>query len=275
MGRVVVVGSCNVDLVVEVDRMPKPGETVLGDRIRRMAGGKGANQAVAARAAGAQVAMLACVGSDDYGSAYRRRLSALGVDIEGVRIVEGEATGTAIVTVDEHAENSIVVVPGANSALVARDLAPVEQLGDGDVLLAQLEVPADAVARAVRTATARGARVVLNLAPYTTLPDDVVAAADPLVVNEQEMLALADSSVMPRSLLVTYGAAGATWDGRRTYGPSVEHPLDTTGAGDAFCGALAAALAAGAESQDALQRALDAGAEAVTRNGAQPNPELA
>lgn len=276
MGRVVVVGSLNIDLVTRVERHPRPGETLMGDGLQRLAGGKGANQAVAARLAGADVAMVGCVGDDDGGAAYVARLTALGIDCTGVRTVAGTPTGHALVTVDAAGENAIVVVAGANAELTAVDLAALHRLEPGDVVLAQMEVPPAVTAEAVRRAAARGARAVLNLAPYAGLPPDVVAAAHPVVVNEHEALQLADSGLVPATMVVTFGAAGASWDGDRSTGPQVPAAdvVDTTGAGDAFCGALAAALAGGADRRTALESALAAGAAAVTRRGAQPDPEL-
>lgn len=276
VGRVVVLGSLNVDLVTRVERHPRPGETVLGEGLRRLAGGKGANQAVAAARTGAAVAMVGCVGDDEAGTAYRTRLTRLGVDCAAVAVAAGAPTGHALVVVDEAGENSIVVVPGANAEVGAHALAAVKRMGPADVLLAQLEVPLPLVASAVRAAAERGARVVLNCAPYAALPPDVVALADPVVVNEHEALALADSDLVAGSVVVTFGARGAAWDGDQCPGVLVDPAdvVDTTGAGDAFCGSLAAALARGASRGAALQAALEAGAEAVTRPGAQPDPRL-
>ena len=276
MGRVVVVGSLNVDLVTHVERHPKPGETVRGSGLERLAGGKGANQAVAASAAGAAVAMVGCVGSDEAGSAYVARLLALGVDVTAIRVQPDYPTGHALITVDQAGENSIVVVPGANAAVALEDLEVLRSVGPDDVVLLQLEVPLAVVAAAARRASARGARVILNLAPYAALPPDVVALADPLVVNEHEALLLADSEALPASVVVTFGAAGAAWDGDQLTGPVLEgdEVVDTTGAGDAFCGALSAALVAGAGRRDALQAALAAGADAVKHLGAQRDPAL-
>lgn len=275
-GRVVVLGSLNVDLVTRVERHPRPGETVLGDGLRRLAGGKGANQAVAAAAEGARVAMVGCVGDDAGGTAYRERLDRLGIDVSGVRVVEGAPTGHALITVSDDGENSIVVVPGANDLLDEREVTAADGLGEGDVLLVQLEVPRPVVCTAVRRAAGRGARVVLNTAPWAALPPDVVGLADPAVANEHEMQALAEAGAQPRSLLVTFGANGASWDGATT--PAVvvapDDVRDTTGAGDAFCGALAAALARGDEREEALAAALRAGAAAVRHDGAQPHPDL-
>jgi ribokinase len=276
MGRVVVIGSLNVDLVTRVERHPKPGETVVGRGLARFAGGKGANQAVAAAAAGATVVMVGCVGSDEAGSAYVARLSDLGIDVVAIRVQPDGPTGHALIVVDDASENSIVVVPGANAAVTVEDLGVLDSVGQGDVVLLQLEIPLEVVAVAARRASSKGARVILNLAPYSALPPDVVALADPLVVNEHEALLLADSEAIPTSMVVTFGAAGAAWDGEQLTGPVVEvsEVLDTTGAGDAFCGALGAALAAGVNRPAAMQAALTAGAEAVKHIGAQRHPAL-
>ena len=274
MGRVVVLGSLNADLVTRVERHPSGGETVLGDGLEHLAGGKGANQAVAAAAAGAEVVMAGAVGDDAAGTAYLERLRGRGIDVSRVVVRDDQPTGTALIVVDEHAENTIVVIPGANGALTP-DLAAasLDDLGTGDVLLVQLEIPLDTVAEACRAAVGQGARVVLNVAPYADLPDDIVALADPMVANEHEAAQL---SAEPASLCVTLGSEGARWGDLRE--PAVVVPAgevaDTTGAGDAFCGALAAALADGATDADALTAALAAGGEAVQRVGAQPDPAL-
>jgi ribokinase len=271
MGRVIVVGSLNVDLVTMVERHPSPGETVLGESVGRFAGGKGANQAVAARRAGAEVVMVGAVGNDDAGDAYLQRLAELGIESR-VHRIEDTPTGAAVITIDRSGENSIIVVPGANSEFDAREVGA----GPGDVVLLQLEIPLECVSRVARESHRAGARVVVNLAPYASLPDDVVTLADPLVVNESEAALLADAGLMPRSLLVTFGAAGAMWDGERVDGIAVaeDEVVDTVGAGDAFCGALAAALADGDDRTAALRRANAAGAAAVRWSGAQPDGRL-
>ncbi len=275
-GRVLVLGSLNVDLVTRVGRHPRPGETVAGEGLRRLAGGKGANQAVAAAAAGAQVAMAGCVGDDTGGRAYVERLAARGIDVSAVRVVPDQPTGHALVAVADDGENTVVVVPGANALLDEREVSAVDRLGEGDVLLLQLEVPLPVVCTAARRAAGRGARVVLNVAPWASLPVDVVALADPVVANEHEMKALAEAGAPPGSLLVTFGANGASWDGAVTPAHVVdpEDVVDTTGAGDAFCGTLAAALAGGSDRDEALAAALAAGAAAVRHEGAQPDPDL-
>ncbi|MCG7322922.1 MULTISPECIES: ribokinase [Arsenicicoccus] len=271
MSRVYVLGSLNVDLTTTVHRLPRPGETIVGGSTRRTAGGKGGNQAIAAAATGAEVVMVAAIGGDEAGAAYRDRLQDRMIDVSHVRVVEGEPTGHAFITVDLEGENVIVVSPGANAELLPHHMGVLDTMAAGDVLLVSLEVPIETVAAAVQRVSTRDIRVVVNAAPYHHLPVDVVEVADPLVVNEHEALELADDGAFPASLLVTFGAAGASWMG-------VEHPatpvppedvVDTTGAGDAFCGALAAHLALGATHEEAVAGALRAGADAVRHRGAQ------
>ncbi len=276
MGRVFVLGSLNLDLVSQVERHPQPGETVLGTGLSRVAGGKGANQAVAAAAAGASVVMVGAVGDDEAGAAYVERLRRLDVDVSGIDVLPGEPTGTALIFVDADGENTIVVVPGANGTVGKSALEILDGVGPGDVLLVQLEIPHQTVAAGCERAAQRGARVVLNVAPYADLPADVLALADPVVANEHEARMLEASGATPGSLLVTLGADGARWDELPL--PAVDVPadevVDTTGAGDAFCGALAAALADGQDREDALRVALTAGAAAVRHPGAQPDAGL-
>ncbi len=272
-GRVLVLGSLNVDLVTSVDRHPQPGETVLGVGLSRLAGGKGANQAVAAARAGAAVSMVGAVGDDAAGRSYLDRLRRRGVNTDAVAVHPGEPTGTALIVVDARGENTIVVAPGANGRVGRDAVLAVDHAAPGDVLLVQLEVPLETVTRACTTAAELGVRVVLNVAPYAALPAEVLAVADPVVANDHEAGLLAADGISPPSLLVTRGADGAEWDGLRLPADAAE-VVDTTGAGDAFCGALAAALAGGADREQALRAALAAGAEAVTHEGAQPEPTL-
>jgi ribokinase len=266
-GRVVVVGSLNVDVVVSVERHPGSGETVLGSSLRRLPGGKGANQAVAVAEAGVAVALVGCVGDDADGTAYVAGLTARGVDTAGLRRVAGP-TGTALVVVDRDGENTIVVVPAANALVSGEDVRDLD-VGPDDVVLLQLEIPLPVVAATIRRAAAAGARVVLNLAPFAELPADLLDACDPVVVNEHEAAALTHR---PRSLLVTLGSRGARWErpGEKVEvdAPHVE-AVDTTGAGDMFAGTLAAALASGASEREAVTAAVAAAARSVTRPGAQ------
>jgi ribokinase len=278
--EVVVVGSLNHDITVLADRRPDGGETVLGHSVATASGGKGANQAVAAARAGARVAMVGCVGADAAGEALLAGLSAAGVETAGVRMLDDTSSGTALIVVDAAGENSIVVVPGANARLSAADVE--RALGErSPVVLAQLEVPEEAVAAAARAA----GRFVLNASPVRPLPVALLEAADPLIVNAGEAAAItgaddADPATLAaaalalgvRSIVVTLGARGARWT---TPEWSIERPapavgvVDTTGAGDVFAGTLAAQLSRGSEPESALDAAVHAGAEAVQWRGAQ------
>ncbi len=272
------IGSLNIDLVTHVQRHPRPGETLTGSDLVRVAGGKGANQAVSAASHGARVAMVGHVGDDDGGRAYRARLERLGLDVDLVVTDPERATGHALIVVSADGENTIVIAPGANASDRWPDTLrrALDELTSDDVVLLQQEIPPDVIVAAIRGAHGKGARVVVNMAPFAPLPDDVVALVDTVIVNEHEALQLADAGLVPASTVTTFGAKGAAWDGEQRQGPAVpaEEVVDTTGAGDAFCGALCAALAAGADESAALAAGLAAGAEAVQHEGAQPGGQL-
>jgi len=273
---IVVVGSINLDLVVAVEHHPMPGETVLGGDRRELPGGKGANQAVAAARLGAKVAMVGRVGADAQGAWLREGLWTEGVGVEHVREDRQAPTGVALIAVDARGENTIVVSPGANARVDARDVAAAsEVVGGADVVLVQHEVPQAAVAEAIATA---GGTVVLNPAPARGL----VAPVDVLVPNRGELetlaggrgdpVTLARSITAARAVVVTLGAEGAVVvegdRAERVRAPHVE-AVDTTGAGDAFCGALAEAMAGGANVVEAARWAVRVAAASVTRPGAQ------
>lgn len=277
MGTVVVVGSLNIDSVVEVERHPAPGETLLGGDLVKHFGGKGANQAIAAARAGARVGFIGRVGDDADGDAYLRRLAQYGIDTTHIARTKGVATGHAAIAVAADGENTIIVSPGANGRVGVGDLAPLQSLQPGDVLLGSLEVDTAVIAEAARIAAARGARVVLNLAPYAALPADVLALADPVVVNEHEhelmragLAEAGGAEDAPGSVLVTLGSRGSRWGDVEVPAGAVTSVVDTTGAGDCYCGTLAAALAAGATDADAMQAASTAAAQSVSWVGAQP-----
>jgi len=278
-GRVVVMGAINVDLVVEVPHLPRAGETVLGGSLVRHGGGKGANQAVAAARAGAQVFLVGAVGDDPEGDASLAELSAEGIDVGHVARAAA-ATGVALIAVDRRGENQIIVAPGANATI---DPASMPKLAAGDVLLVSLEIPLEAVAVAGRTAASAGARLIVNPAPAAPLPTEVHNARPILVPNAAELLAVAGSDDPDHALatllragasaiVVTRGAGGALLvdDGMRVEVPAhrVAEVVDTTGAGDAFCGAFAAWLAGGATMADAVRAATVAGGLSVTAAGA-------
>ncbi|WP_093797959.1 ribokinase [Streptomyces sp. Wb2n-11] len=283
-----VVGSANADLVIGVERRPAPGETVLGSDLAVHPGGKGANQAVAAARLGARTALLARVGDDAHGRLLLESQRAAGVETGGV-LVGGAPTGVALITVDPSGDNSIVVSPGANARLTPGDVrAAGELLAGARVVSAQLEIPLETVAEVVRT-RAGGARFVLNPSPPAPLPPDVLAACDPLVVNEHEArFVLGDAAgrdpedwarallaLGPRSVVVTLGAEGALVAEGGTDASAVRVPsprvdaVDTTGAGDAFTAALAWRLSLGEGLAQAAAFAVRVGAAAVTGEGAQ------
>jgi ribokinase len=275
---VLVVGSVNADLVVRVDRRPAAGETVLGSDLATYPGGKGANQAVAAARLGGKVAFLGRVGTDGQGDFLREALAGDGVDI-GHLITTPGPSGVALITVGPGGDNSIIVSPGANGRVRAADVtAAVPLFAAASVVSLQLEIPLDAVLAAARTAAAGGARVVVNLSPPAAVPDELLALCDPLVVNEHEAAFLGATDPIgllargPRSVVITRGARGAVVaDGAGVTGvpsPRVE-AVDTTGAGDAFTGALSVRLARGDDLPTAARFAVRVGAAAVRRPGAQ------
>jgi ribokinase len=287
---VAVVGSINRDIVARVPRIPRPGETLLAHGASRGGGGKGANQAVAAaRAGGAPTAFVGAVGDDADGSDLRAALAADGIDVSGLRTAP-DRTGIALISVDDAAENAIVVIPGANGAFDTLDDTQRRVIAAADVIVAQLEIPVAAVLAAA-AARRPGAVFVLNGAPSAPLADPatgplLLGAADVLVVNEHELQdagGTGDASTdlervasRVRALVVTYGADGSVVvvDGRRAEVPAFPaDAVDTTGAGDTFCGVLAARLAGRPLTLEALAAAARAGAAAaalaVGRPGAQ------
>ncbi|UJP40745.1 ribokinase [Cellulomonas palmilytica] len=284
---VVVVGSVNADLVVRVDRHPSPGETLLGTSSVTLPGGKGANQAVAAARQGARVAIVGAVGDDPYAHVALSALRAADVDLTHVAQVTG-ATGLAVVTLAASGENTIVVVPGANAQVTESSVATAtEVVAAAAVCVMQLEIPLPTVEHAARLAHHHGTRVLLNAAPATALPRAVLRLADPLVVNEHEAAVLLGrvhdspaaaahelTGLGARSAIVTLGAAGLVGhddDGAFSLPAPAVTAVDTTGAGDAFVGALAAGLAAGQPLRAASAHATRVAAYSVTRLGAQPS----
>jgi len=285
---ITVFGSINVDLVIRVTRTPRPGETVRGSDYRLIPGGKGANQALAARRAGADVRLVGAVGNDGMAPITLKELTAAGVDLTAVAGLDG-TTGLAVITVDEAGENAIVVSPGANAHARASSI-PATAFASGDTLLLQMEVPFAESLAAAKAARAAGARVVLSVAPYAALPADDVEPFDMLVVNQHEAADLARhlglaagdpaetaaaiAARLGRTLIATLGPNGAVAAGEdgivRVPALSVT-PVDTTGAGDTFSGVLAAFLDEDADMETAMAKAAVAGSLACTREGAQPS----
>jgi ribokinase len=285
---ITVFGSINVDLVSRVERIPRPGETVRGSDYRLIPGGKGANQALAARRAGAGVRLIGAIGDDELARVALGELAAAGVDLDGVRRRHG-TTGVAIITVDDNGENSIVLSPGAN-ATVRADALQSTPPGRADTLLLQLEVPLEETLAAARIARAGGVRVVLSVAPFQALLPDQLADVSIIVVNEHEAADLAAhlgiaggdaerivaglAARLGRTVIATLGADGAiAADGTRLIRvPALPvTPVDTTGAGDTFSGVLAAVLDQGADLETAMSHAAIAGSLACLKEGAQPS----
>ena len=273
---IVIFGSINVDLTVPVQRLPQPGETVLGGEYALLPGGKGANQALAALRAGAEVVLAGAVGDDSFAGVALDLLRREGVDTRLVQVVQ-QPTGCATITVSNDGENTIAVAPGAN-AKARSDQVPDDLLGANTTLVSQMEVPPKETALLIRRLREHGGRSVLNLAPTLPIDADLVGEIDILVANEGEAAA---TGLDPRrlayrlrqGLVVTRGAAGATailHNGITIEVPALKiEPVDTTGAGDTFVGVLAAALDLGSTLEFALRRASAAAGLACMARGAQ------
>jgi ribokinase len=275
---ILVAGSANLDFVVRAHHVPAPGETVLGRELAIVPGGKGANQAVAcARAGGVPTRMLLALGEDAFAPLMERSLRDAGVALHVVRVPEA-ASGVALICLADSAENAITVAPGANSMLRGSDLPSLDGIG---YLLLQLETPLDAVTAFARAARDKGVKVLLNAAPAAVLPASLLAVVDVLIVNEDELAKVAGrhgavaevlTSLDVPCAVVTLGSRGCCATERGTFflQPAFKvEPVDTTAAGDTFCGALAAALCSDFPLPQALRRASAAAALATTRVGAQ------
>jgi ribokinase len=265
---IVVVGSVNLDFVARAERLPVAGETITGAELQRFPGGKGANQALAARRLGADVSLIACVGNDAEAEAALALLRESGVDLSGCVVHASAPTGVALIAVSAAGENQIVVAPGANRELAAAGI----RLPAADALICQLEVPVPTLTAVIASFDGT---ICINLAPAAKVPDDVLDRADVLIVNQTEARFYGDRLYRTGALVVeTHGAAGAAIfrDGEQVASASAPpvDAVDTTGAGDCFTAALTVQLAAGRELQDALEFACAAGAAAAMKPGAQP-----
>lgn len=289
--KVVVVGSLNMDLVTRASRLPRAGETLIGQSFSTVPGGKGANQAVASARLGAEVAMIGCVGSDAYGVQLRDALLAEGIDCQAVSRVDG-SSGVALIVVDDSSQNAIVIVAGSNGELTPASLQAADAvLQAADVIVCQLEVPLETVGYALKRGRELGKTVILNPAPASgPLPAQWYASIDYLIPNESEATALSgvtvdslDSAKLAAAqlikagaakVIITLGAQGALFsDGNRfehLAAPNVK-AVDTTAAGDTFVGGFAAALAHGKSEAEAIRFGQVAAALSVTRAGAQPS----
>lgn len=289
---ITVIGSVNLDLIANVERLPRHGETVPGSGFRTAPGGKGANQALAAARAGASVRMIGAVGKDAFAAEALALLKDGKIDLSGIGEAHA-ATGTALIMVAADGENIIAVVPGANDAVLPGDLARA-MLAKGDVVLLQQEIPSATVKAALAAARSAGASSLLNTAPYRPETARLLSEADYVVANETEFdlyaeeLALAGRDRMARmrafaratgrSVIVTLGGEGAvaaTPDGDLAVPALAVSPVDTVGAGDTFCGYLGAGIAAGLPLEQSLRRAAAAGSLACLKPGAQPSIPVA
>ncbi|MGJ4918988.1 ribokinase [Bradyrhizobium sp. SZCCHNR3003] len=291
MGRVVVAGSINMDVVAAAERHPRIGETVAGRSVMYFPGGKGANQAVSAAKLGAPTTLIGRLGRDAFGEQLRAFLAGQGIDLAAVKDSADASTGTAIITL-ANADNTIVVIPGANAEVSADDVAQIA-LTTGDVAVSQFEIPQATIAAFFQRAKAAGATTILNPAPASAFGRELFALVDVLVLNESELGVLAGIEVgeaptpqqvneavralKPRddqTVCVTLGARGAVaitaGEARLVEGRAVK-AVDTTGAGDCFVGALAARLSQGAEIADAIAYANIAASISVQRMGAGPS----
>jgi ribokinase len=292
MGRkILVLGSSNVDLILRIPRFPKPGETLIGQDLVTAYGGKGANQAIAARRLGGDVTFITKLGNDPFGQSYRKYLIQNGLGARGLLQSSELPTGVALIELTPRGENRIIVSPGANAALSARDLKNFSRVWkDIRVLLTQLEIPLATVRTGLMTARRHGALTLLNPSPVTPLPSEILSLLDFLVLNEGEAECLAGIKMRKRgdlsriagrllgkgvkNVVVTLGPRGLFYkNGDRELG-MVAFPVkatDTTGAGDAFTGALACGIAEEKPIGEVLRLANAAGALAATRLGAQPS----
>jgi ribokinase len=289
--RVTIVGSLNMDLVARVPRLPQPGETIIGGDFHTAPGGKGANQAVAAARLGAQVSIVGRVGCDAFAESLLNNLTAAGVDHSYVIQDPEAATGVALIAVEDAGQNSIVVVSGANMCLSPADVDGAEAtIASADALLLQLESPLGTVIRAAEVARAHGVMVILNPAPARSLPAALMSLVDVLIPNESETALLTGLPIGDQAqaeaaaatlrgmgvgtVILTLGERGALLAQARAIElvPAFEvTPVDTTGAGDAFVGGFAVALAEGRSPAEAVRWGNAAGAVATTRLGAQPS----
>ena len=283
---ITVFGSTNLDQIGTVSRLPKPGETVAGGTFSMAAGGKGANQALAARRAGAAVRHVSGVGNDAFAELALALLKADGVDLSAMKVVDG-ATGIAMIFVDSHGENVIAILPGANGAMTPDDADAALKGVSGGVMLLQQEIPQAATERALDLGKAQGITTILNTAPFLDSTAALAPKASILIANETEFAlltgrgeaeldaAMADWAARHRqTVIVTLGGDGAravTAEGRTIAVPALPiKPVDTVGAGDTFCGYLAAGLDAGLDLQAAMKRAAVAASLACLKPGAQP-----
>lgn len=290
MGKILVIGSSNTDLIVKVKSFPAAGETIVGKSFLQAMGGKGANQAVAAHKLGGDVKFITCLGSDANGQNALEYYKKEGLDVSASLIVDDVSSGTAIIFVDDKGENCIVITPGANKMLTSAYIYEVEEdIIASDMVVLQMEIPYAAVKTACELSHRNHKRVLLNVAPACHLDEDLIKKIDILVVNETEAETISGENIVSvgkeavvdkllamgvNTVVLTLGKKGCLLKNNQTvqYVPAfIVETLDSTAAGDTFCGALAAELNRGHDWEEALKFATAASAICVTRLGAQPS----
>ncbi|MFT3935822.1 MAG: ribokinase [Chitinophagaceae bacterium] len=289
MPAIIVIGSCNTDMVIKTNHFPSPGETIMGGEFFMFSGGKGANQAVAAARMGAAVTLVCKTGDDIFGLRAKQEFIKENIDTSYVKTDVSLASGTALILVDKKGENEIVVAPGANNSLDVDDVKAIEkQISANDIVLLQLEIPIETVLYAAKKAHANGAKVILNPAPAQTLPAEIFPLIYLLTPNETEAALLTGTNVTDensavkaatellqkgvQNVIITLGSKGALFKNKSTQ-LLIETPkvtaVDTTAAGDVFNGVLSVALSEGKDWEEAIAFACKAAAMSVTRMGAQ------
>jgi ribokinase len=286
---VLVVGSANMDMVVTTDRFPYPGETIFGKKFQTYSGGKGANQAVGCAKLGIKTYFIGKFGNDDFGETLSKNMRKDGVDLDHIFIDEQESTGTALITVDNEGQNEIIVISGSNMKLSPSDIEnKVKLFGKVKVVLAQLEIPIETVIKAAELCKMEGSVFILNPAPACHLSDELLKHIDFLTPNELELELISGMNVTDeesackasrilldrgvRNVIVTMGPIGSIWvtENKVIKSPALKvHAVDTTGAGDAFNGALAFSLAKGINPEKSIEFANKVASISVTRKGAQ------
>jgi ribokinase len=290
MSKILVIGSTNVDLITKVERFPLAGETILGKFFVQAMGGKGANQALAAHRAGGDVGFVTCIGTDPNGVNALQYYTAEGLDVSGVLRVDQAPTGTAVILVNDEGENIIVITPGANDKLSPLDVSKLEsEISKSSMVMLQMEIPMETVMKTCEIAQAHNVPVLLNVAPARPINHDLIRMVEILVVNETEIEAICGRQIADaggdalmddlllkgtRTVILTLGKKGCIVKTKsfRYHIPAFDvNPVDTTAAGDTFCGALVARLGKGESIVDAVKFATAAAAICVTRIGAQPS----
>ncbi len=289
MGKILVIGSLNMDLVTSVQKMPRVGETLLGDSFKQVPGGKGANQACASARLGGDVVMIGHVGNDNFGDTLISSLGNDGVDISCIQKVEDVSTGIAVIMVDNSGDNSIVVVPGANYTLTNKDIDnSIKYIREADIVVTQLEIPVETVKYSLKRAKEHGKYTILNPAPAKKLDDELIENIDLLTPNETELEVLSGITISTedeilkaakvlidkgiKELIVTLGSDGCLYinsDGFKRFSSYKVEAVDTTAAGDSFTAAIAVGLSEGKQIDEVIDFASKVGALTVTKAGAQ------